>query len=282
MWLGAVRETIRRRRRIDSISQVSTPARFLINPTFTGSLDDRIRLATFFVYQFIQRYPDIEIEFRELTTFYTPITHISPLTVKIVTRMDRPIIALLTEVTIPGELVWAECENAIRWEATQEQNDGADFGVRYAVTRLTGVGLGLLPIYPINREAAKTAERSIALLKEWLSPSQLEQFNRDGTFDVIGGDTSNRYRICKPEPYNILHINPDGAIQCRWCVVPRGATAPGDVMLAQKIGLEKNEIETLRVANRPPLMPVITITNPSETPRTVTVTADIAAYGRVG
>jgi hypothetical protein len=37
--------------------------------------------------------------------------------------------------------------------------------------------------------------RGLKLLREWLSPEQLAQFNANGYFDVIGSDTGKQYRI---------------------------------------------------------------------------------------
>jgi hypothetical protein len=94
------------------------------------------------------------------------------------------------------------------------------------------------------------AERSTVLLKEWLSPTQLAQFGYNGTFDVIGGSTGKRYRICTPAPYNIQELDGEGQVVARICIIPRSVSAVGDVMLAQKIALERNEAETLLIANR--------------------------------
>jgi len=87
--------------------------------------------------------------------------------------------------------------------------------------------------------------KSIALLKEWLSPNQLWQFNRENTFDVVGNSTYTRYTI---RTGTQLNISFRGA---RMCVVPKGAASsmPGDVMLAQKIALETNEEETRELAH---------------------------------
>ena len=40
-----------------------------------------------------------------------------------------------------------------------------------------------------------------------------------------------------------------------WCFVPKGYLVPGDVMLAQKIALETDELNALAVANRFPPTP---------------------------
>jgi len=37
--------------------------------------------------------------------------------------------------------------------------------------------------------------RGLKLLKEWLSPEQLAQYDANGNFDVTGCDTGKQYRI---------------------------------------------------------------------------------------
>ena len=53
-------------------------------------------------------------------------------------------------------------------------------------------------------------------------------------------------------PFNVHELDDDGKVVLRLCVVPQDITAPGDIMLAQKIWLEKNELETCRIANQGP------------------------------
>ena len=46
---------------------------------------------------------------------------------------------------------------------------------------------------------------------------------------------------------NVYELNERGEIG--WCFVPNGYLPVGDIMLAQKIALESNELATLAVAN---------------------------------
>ena len=98
-------------------------------------------------------------------------------------------------------------------------------------------------------EQNEAREKSIALLKEWLTPAQREQYDRHGDFVVVGGDTGRRYRISKPGAYSIAVLAGYGDVVDRICVVPEGITTDGDIMLAQKIWLEKDESATLDIAN---------------------------------
>lgn len=101
-----------------------------------------------------------------------------------------------------------------------------------------------------QRATRAAREKSIALLKEWLTPVQRNQYDREDSFNVIGGDTGKRYRLMPPMPYNIIELDADGREVSRWCMMPKGTGAAGDVLLAQKVALEKRETETLRIANK--------------------------------
>lgn len=103
-----------------------------------------------------------------------------------------------------------------------------------------------------------TAEtRAKRLLREWLSPEQREQFDTEGHFDVTGSKTGKRYRINYGSCANVRELDINGKLVMGLCFVPAGQLAAGDVMLAQKIALETNEIQVLRSANRflPCLLP---------------------------
>jgi hypothetical protein len=100
------------------------------------------------------------------------------------------------------------------------------------------------------RDAGYTAceVRGIKLLREWLSPQQLVQFNKHRYFEVTGCHTGRKYRIRYGRASNIWELDPYGQPKTGWCVVPSEQLVPGDVMLAQKIGLETDERTALAVA----------------------------------
>ena len=54
---------------------------------------------------------------------------------------------------------------------------------------------------------------------------------------------------------NIDELDPVGNKVCSYCVLPEGGLVVGDIMLGQKIGLEKFEKELLKKANRSPTPP---------------------------
>jgi hypothetical protein len=48
---------------------------------------------------------------------------------------------------------------------------------------------------------------------------------------------------------NVEELTDAGCVARRWCFAPEGAFATADVMLAQKIALEKFELNALAIAN---------------------------------
>lgn len=99
------------------------------------------------------------------------------------------------------------------------------------------------------RLAAQT--KSLDLLKEWLSPAQRAQYEKDKHFDVTGS-AGGRYMITLGTVSNVLRYGDSGEIVVAClCFRPGGAPGQfvGDTMLAQKIVLENDEASTLQAAN---------------------------------
>ena len=90
--------------------------------------------------------------------------------------------------------------------------------------------------------------RGLALLKEWLSPDQLAQYNARRHFDVTGCHSGKRYRIRYGTAMNVFELDRAGRPLAGWCFVPKDNLVAGDVMLAQKIALETDEWTALTVA----------------------------------
>lgn len=98
---------------------------------------------------------------------------------------------------------------------------------------------------PVKKEA-----RASKLLKDWLSPAQLSAYEANRYFDVVGCDSGTAYRIHNGIEGNIEQLDALGRPLCRWCFMPQGKLAAGDIMLAQKIALETCETSAIGVANR--------------------------------
>jgi len=92
-------------------------------------------------------------------------------------------------------------------------------------------------------------------MRRWLSAAQREQFDARGYFDVIGSHTSRRYRIRPGTSSNIVELDGFERSVAGWCFVPAESLPVGDVMLAQKIALENDELSALKVARSFPPFP---------------------------
>jgi hypothetical protein len=90
--------------------------------------------------------------------------------------------------------------------------------------------------------------RGLELLKNWLSPAQLQSYERHGHFDVVGSDSRTIYRIHHGSQANVEQLDDIGQTVCAWCFMPMGNLVAGDVMLAQKIALETDERAAIAVA----------------------------------
>jgi hypothetical protein len=93
-------------------------------------------------------------------------------------------------------------------------------------------------------------EKGLVLLKQWLSPAQLAQYEKYGYFEVMGGDSGKRYRIRSTHQMNVDELDERGLRTVSYCFGPEGELPIGDVILAQKIALENNEQAALALANR--------------------------------
>lgn len=108
----------------------------------------------------------------------------------------------------------------------------------------------LRELFAVGPDERECEARALKLLREWLSPAQLAQFNACGYFDVIGRDTGKKYRVHYGSSMNIDELDEYGRPYICYCLVTDIALAPGDVMLAQKIALETGELAALAVANK--------------------------------
>ncbi len=98
-----------------------------------------------------------------------------------------------------------------------------------------------------RKEANARGER---LLTEHLTVEQLNQYRKNQSFIVTGNKTGNKYKIVYGRQMNVYLLNDKEEAVLGYCFVPTGNLCPGDVMLSQKISLELDEENALRVANK--------------------------------
>ena len=112
------------------------------------------------------------------------------------------------------------------------------------------VGSSSLFVAGFRRGYGEREARDVRLLKEWLSPEQLAQYEARSYFEVTGCHSGKRYRISHGNSMNIHELDGAGRPRFGWCFAPKGYLVAGDVMLAQKIALETDERGALAVANK--------------------------------
>lgn len=95
-------------------------------------------------------------------------------------------------------------------------------------------------------EDRRAHERSLNLLERCLTPAQRAEFERSKAFEVRG-ESGQCYRITYARNLNIEVVAPSGMVVRRMCAGPVDVPTPA-VMLAQKLMLETQEAEFLRIA----------------------------------
>jgi hypothetical protein len=80
----------------------------------------------------------------------------------------------------------------------------------------------------------------------------LELFEAKGYLDVFGCHSGKRYRIYYDTVANIRELNDDGEPRAGLCFASTGTLPTGDVVLAQKLALETDELAAIAVVNRFP------------------------------
>jgi hypothetical protein len=98
----------------------------------------------------------------------------------------------------------------------------------------------------LDRQEAEN--RALNLLLSQLSPPQLDQFRTHDRFEVRGNNSGDRFIIRNSPFLNVEQLNENGDCIRKWCFVPRGNLARGDVLLTQKLALECFEAEALYLA----------------------------------
>jgi hypothetical protein len=97
-------------------------------------------------------------------------------------------------------------------------------------------------------EDRRARERSLNLLVRCLTPAQRTEFERTSAFKVRG-KSGQQYRITYATTANIEVLSQSGMVVSRLCAGPLGVPISA-VMLAQKLMLEAQESEFLRIAAR--------------------------------
>jgi hypothetical protein len=174
------------------------------------------------------------------------VTESAPVTPFVWQRMANSVLTL-AQITRDAMRLWRNSNRFLRGVEAQYNNefaaDGVRVGAQLRVRLPSDFRLGAPSVL-----IAQAHARSIELLRSWLTPVQLESFERTGSFEVVGGSSGVRYLLHFKYSFGIEPLE-GRQLGSLLCVVPRNAPALGDILLAQKIGLETAERATLAKAN---------------------------------
>ena len=98
-----------------------------------------------------------------------------------------------------------------------------------------------------SQEAARA--KAEALLRATLDKKQNEDLDQKGWF-LVDGKSGKRYRIERGRSGNVRLLNSDGSVRSRHCAHPQICCPDADTMLTQKLMLETDDQEFLRIANQ--------------------------------
>jgi hypothetical protein len=99
-----------------------------------------------------------------------------------------------------------------------------------------------------ERKQAEANDKAEELLRSMLTQEQLGQLDAMAAFEVT--TERAKYRIKRGRSGNVKELNVDGQVVASYCIHPRERVPDADTMLAQKLMLESDEAEFLRIANR--------------------------------
>jgi hypothetical protein len=81
------------------------------------------------------------------------------------------------------------------------------------------------PSHQLHAERLQAEEKSLALLRSWLTPDQHERWECERQFEVTGSHTGSRYRIIDAMSMNVLQLDRSGQTVAKWCFLPAGGLA---------------------------------------------------------
>lgn len=103
-------------------------------------------------------------------------------------------------------------------------------------------------------------QRATELLVATLSPQQAAEFKSTQAFTVHSKTGDRIYRVTYGTAGNVYELSKEGRKVAKYCIHPSEDVPVPDVMLAQKLMLETDEKQFLKVANKTPLQVTATVT----------------------
>lgn len=144
-----------------------------------------------------------------------------------------------TETVSASDAYWAS------WNQVYTTGTTTAYAVRHAVAACDAA------IASVQPEAQDRAE---ALLQQFLSPAQREQFARSSAFTVTA-KSGRRYSLRRGWAGNVFLLDFHDRDVVRLCLHPETTIPRADLLIAQKMLLEADEDAFLRTANKVHLHP---------------------------
>ena len=91
--------------------------------------------------------------------------------------------------------------------------------------------------------------RAETVLRENLDQRQVAELREYNYFTLHSKDGKRRYCIRRGRVGNLERVSEEGKLQVKYCVHPRSSLPDADTMLAQKLHLEHDDEEFLKIAN---------------------------------
>jgi hypothetical protein len=146
----------------------------------------------------------------------------------------------LTNVTAVSNQIWAE------WNGSYVVYPGSD-SFQLATPEEIQRAVDLATERAAHAKLAKGRARK--LLVDFLEDGQRASFEKDRYFIVHSRDGLRRYKVTHKRSGNVKLIDSNGKDLASFCIHPQIECPDEDTMLAQKLMLETDEKEFLRIAN---------------------------------
>ena len=98
-------------------------------------------------------------------------------------------------------------------------------------------------------ERRQADARADGLLLACLTPAERKTMEKMAAL-VVRSQTGRTFRLRRSRSRNVDEMDADGNVIARFCIHPQDHMPHGDLLLAQKLMLETDEAEFLRIANR--------------------------------
>ncbi len=156
--------------------------------------------------------------------------------------------------TVSSSGIWTQWNSAYYIQSSGASGYvGGIGGIVTATAQRIGEYLDYLGREARVREIAD--ERAVKILTAHLTPEQREQYRREKCFEVLTTREGKirRYRISHGWAGNITVLNGEGQQIEKLCIHPAKRIPFADNLLAQKLLLEADEDQFLKIANHTPL-----------------------------